>query len=149
MRLTLTRSLRSDVQSVLRRYLLTMFSATDIAKFLACQHIMSLDREEAEGKIRKPFFPDPGIELLRKLGLQHEQAYLQSFATQPAADRRDSHGHITNRGCRQDARSTAQGCCRCLSRRVSGGVLEGSSRLSCARRHAQHPRRLVLRGGRN
>jgi predicted RecB family nuclease len=63
-----------------------MFSATDIANFLACRHLTSLDREEAEGKIRKPFFHDPGIELLRRLGLQHEQAYLHSLAKQRAAE---------------------------------------------------------------
>ena len=54
-----------------------MFFATDIANFLACRHLTALDRAETAGGIRKPFFPDPGIDLLRKLGLQHERAYLQ------------------------------------------------------------------------
>ncbi|MGI9067178.1 MAG: hypothetical protein ACR2HX_12355 [Pyrinomonadaceae bacterium] len=47
-----------------------MFFATDIANSLACQHIATLDREEAEGKITKVIYADPGAELLRKLGLR-------------------------------------------------------------------------------
>ena len=57
-----------------------MIFATDISNFLACQHLTMLDRDEAAGKIRKPFFADPGIELIRKLGLKHEQAYLGLLA---------------------------------------------------------------------
>jgi predicted RecB family nuclease len=63
-----------------------MLSATDIANFLACHHLTALDRAEAAGGIRRPFFSDPGIELLRKLGLQHEQAYLHSLGEQQAAE---------------------------------------------------------------
>ncbi len=57
-----------------------MFTATDIADFLACQHLTTLERAEAAGQIMKPFFADPGIELLTRLGLQHEQAYLRKLA---------------------------------------------------------------------
>jgi hypothetical protein len=49
-----------------------MFNATEIANFLACQHIAALNREQAEGIISKRVFADPGAELLRKLGLEHE-----------------------------------------------------------------------------
>ncbi|MGI8732796.1 MAG: TM0106 family RecB-like putative nuclease [Pyrinomonadaceae bacterium] len=56
-----------------------MFFATDIANFLACQHIAALNREEAEGQIRKIVYADPGAELLRKLGLDHEQKYLNEL----------------------------------------------------------------------
>ena len=51
-----------------------MFSATDVANFLACHHLLKLDRAQATGEIKKPFFHDPGIELLRELGARHEQA---------------------------------------------------------------------------
>jgi uncharacterized protein len=54
-----------------------MFSATDVANFLACHHVMTLDRAEAAGQQKKPFFNDPGIELLRELGAKHERAYLE------------------------------------------------------------------------
>jgi predicted RecB family nuclease len=57
-----------------------MFSATAIADFLACQHLTALNRARAEGQIKKPYFPDPGLELLKKLGLAHEQAYLRQLA---------------------------------------------------------------------
>lgn len=52
------------------------FSATDIANFLACQHLTTLDHAEALGQIKRPYFPDPSLELLRRLGLRHEQKFL-------------------------------------------------------------------------
>lgn len=54
-----------------------MFSPTSLANFLACQHLTALDRAEAAGQIRKPFFADPGLDLLVKLGLAHEEKYLR------------------------------------------------------------------------
>jgi uncharacterized protein len=56
-----------------------MLSATAIANFLTCQHLTALDRAEAAGEIKKEFFPDPGLELLIRLGLEHEQAYLKGL----------------------------------------------------------------------
>jgi uncharacterized protein len=53
-----------------------MFSATDIASFLACRHTATLARAESKNEITKPFFKDPTVDLLRKLGLEHEQRYL-------------------------------------------------------------------------
>jgi len=57
-----------------------MFSSTDVANFLACHHLLTLDRAQAAGQIKKPFFHDPGIELLRALGANHEQAYFRHLA---------------------------------------------------------------------
>lgn len=54
-----------------------MFSPTSLANFLACQHLTALDRAESAGQIKKPFFADPGLDLLVKLGLAHEQKYLR------------------------------------------------------------------------
>jgi uncharacterized protein len=54
-----------------------MFSATHVAAFLACHHLSTLDRQQTEGLIEKPFFADPTIELLRELGARHEQDYLR------------------------------------------------------------------------
>jgi predicted RecB family nuclease len=56
-----------------------MFFATDITNYLACQHIATLNREHQEGKIRKKVYADPGAELLRKLGLEHEQKHLSEL----------------------------------------------------------------------
>lgn len=59
-----------------------MLFATDIANFLACRHLTTLDRAGRAGEISKPFFSDPGVELLRELGLRHERAYLRQLADQ-------------------------------------------------------------------
>jgi uncharacterized protein len=57
-----------------------MFSATDIASFLACRHTETLSRAESMDEIAKPFFKNPAVDLLRKLGLEHEQRYLRELA---------------------------------------------------------------------
>jgi predicted RecB family nuclease len=54
-----------------------MLSATDIANFLSCRHLLTLERAESRGEIQKPFFRDPGVELFRELGNRHETQYLQ------------------------------------------------------------------------
>ncbi|MFY9619742.1 MAG: hypothetical protein WAM70_06495 [Pyrinomonadaceae bacterium] len=59
-----------------------MFSPTSIADFLACRHLTALDRAAAAEEIKKPYFLDPGLELLIKLGNAHEQAYLTKLAEQ-------------------------------------------------------------------
>jgi predicted RecB family nuclease len=59
-----------------------MFSASDVANFLACHHLLTLDRADAAGQIEKPYFYDPGVELLRELGARHEQAYLRHLVDQ-------------------------------------------------------------------
>ena len=59
-----------------------MFSPTSIADFLACRHLTALNRATAAGQIKKPMFADPGLELLIKLGLQHEEAYLLELKNQ-------------------------------------------------------------------
>src|SRR6185295_6886815 len=56
-----------------------MFFATNITNFLACQHISTLNRQEALGEIKKTFYADPGAELLKKLGLDHEANYLKEL----------------------------------------------------------------------
>ncbi len=57
-----------------------MFSATDIASFLACPHTATLARAELRNEIKKPFFKNPTVDLLQKLGLEHEQRYLCELA---------------------------------------------------------------------
>src|SRR5580704_1237557 len=56
-----------------------MFSATDIASFLACRHTATLARAESKNEITKPFFQNQTIDLLRTLGLEHEQRYLREL----------------------------------------------------------------------
>ena len=57
-----------------------MFSASDVGNFIACHHLLTLDRAQAAGQIDKPYFQDPSIELLRELGARHEQAYFRHLA---------------------------------------------------------------------
>jgi predicted RecB family nuclease len=57
-----------------------MFSATDIASFLACRHTATLAHDESKNEITKPFFNNPTIDLLQKLGLEHEQRYLRELS---------------------------------------------------------------------
>src|SRR5215472_216431 len=59
-----------------------MFSPTQIAAFLACPHTATLDRAEARHEIKKPFFKNASIDLLQKLGLEHEQQYLRKLTEQ-------------------------------------------------------------------
>ncbi len=54
-----------------------MFSATDVANFLACHHTATLGLAESRKEIKRPFFSDPSIDLLQRLGLEHERRYLQ------------------------------------------------------------------------
>jgi predicted RecB family nuclease len=56
-----------------------MFSATDIASFLACRHTATLARAEWRNEITKPFFKNQTIDLLRTLGIEHEQRYLREL----------------------------------------------------------------------
>jgi predicted RecB family nuclease len=63
--------------------ILCFFTATDIANFVACKHLLTLKFEAAEGMIQKPYFHDLGVELLRELGERHETAYLNQLAEKP------------------------------------------------------------------
>src|SRR5687767_4368795 len=56
-----------------------MFSPTSIANFLACPHLITLERAAAAGDIKRPYFADPGLELLKKLGAAHEEEYLRQL----------------------------------------------------------------------
>ena len=56
-----------------------MFSATDIINFLACRHLSVLEQDAAAGRREKPFSRDPSQELLRELGIRHEQNYLHKL----------------------------------------------------------------------
>ena len=62
-----------------------MFSPTSIADFLACQHLTALNRVEAAGQIKRPYFADPLLDLLIRLGEAHERAYLNQLAEEGRA----------------------------------------------------------------
>ncbi len=55
-------------------------SATDLVGFLACGHLTNLDRALVAGKIAKPDRgDDPGLDLLRRRGWEHEQRYIEEL----------------------------------------------------------------------
>jgi len=63
-----------------------MFTATDIGNFLACRHLVTLEREAAAGNLKKPFFSDPSPDLLRELGIEHERQHLRRLKEEAGAD---------------------------------------------------------------
>lgn len=62
-----------------------MFSPTSIANFLACPHLTALDRAAGAEQIKRPYFADPLLDFLIKLGQAHEQAYLSQLTEQGLA----------------------------------------------------------------
>jgi hypothetical protein len=61
------------------------FSASDVANFLACHHLLTLDIEHGAGHIERPFFRGPSIEFLRALGAKHEHSYLHHLMECPGS----------------------------------------------------------------
>jgi uncharacterized protein len=53
-----------------------IFSATDLSSFLACPHLTLLNRRTALGGPKPRQFDDPGLEVLRQRGKEHEQRFL-------------------------------------------------------------------------
>ncbi len=59
-----------------------MLSATDLANHLSCRHLTQLELRRASGDLQKPYRSDPGLEVLRQKGADHERAYLEHLAAQ-------------------------------------------------------------------
>jgi predicted RecB family nuclease len=51
-------------------------SATDLSNHLACHHLSVLDLSVARGARKAPDWKSPDLEIVRQLGMEHEQAYL-------------------------------------------------------------------------
>jgi predicted RecB family nuclease len=58
-----------------------LYSATDLAHHLSCQHLTELERKFAEGGLKREHYHDHVLELLIELGERHEQAYLDYLET--------------------------------------------------------------------
>ena len=54
----------------------SQFFASDLTDFVACRHLIALERMTAHGRLKRPFFDDPMLEVLRQRGLEHEAAYV-------------------------------------------------------------------------
>ena len=56
-----------------------ILSATDVSAFLACRHLTTLELAAARGGPKRPHFHDPGMEVLRQRGEEHEQKVLAGY----------------------------------------------------------------------
>ena len=61
---------------------MTIFTATDLAKHLACRHLTSLDLRAARGEIDRIYRNDPAVAVLVERGYRHEAAYLSYLKDQ-------------------------------------------------------------------
>jgi len=55
-----------------------LLSATDLGRFLSCQHLTALDLAVAKGlRAKPPVYPDPALEILIERGIEHEKAFIE------------------------------------------------------------------------
>jgi uncharacterized protein len=54
-------------------------SATDVSGYLPCPHLTTLERARARGERERPYFSDPGKDVLRERGKQHEADLLEGY----------------------------------------------------------------------
>jgi uncharacterized protein len=66
----------------MRRAPAVSFSATDVASFLACQHLTALDLRVASGELERPAQNDIERRMLEKRGLEHEARVLDHYRRQ-------------------------------------------------------------------
>jgi predicted RecB family nuclease len=56
-----------------------LLSPSDLAGYLACPHLTTLELAVARGQLAKPFRHNPHADLIRRKGDEHERAYLESL----------------------------------------------------------------------
>jgi uncharacterized protein len=59
-----------------------VYAATDLVAFLACSHLLALERAALAGLVERPVRNDPSIDLIAKRGLDHEHRYLEELRAQ-------------------------------------------------------------------
>jgi uncharacterized protein len=57
-------------------------SASDLSNHLACRHCTALDMQVASGNLAAPAWNSPDTQVLRDLGVAHENDYVQSLVGQ-------------------------------------------------------------------
>src|SRR2546427_10940829 len=55
------------------------FSASDLNDFLECEHLTQLELAVVRGDLQRPNTVNPSADLVRRKGIEHEAAYLQSL----------------------------------------------------------------------
>lgn len=78
-----------------------IYAATDLSNFLACPHLTQKSLAAARGGPTPPRFDDPGAEVLRQRGFEHEQGYLRRLEQDV--------GSVTTVGREEDFWSTTWG----------------------------------------
>jgi predicted RecB family nuclease len=57
-------------------------SATDLSAHLGCHHLTQLNLRAARGELKRPYYDDPTLEILREKGIEHEAQYLAHLKSQ-------------------------------------------------------------------
>ena len=52
-----------------------VYSATDLVAYLACEHLIQLERAALAGLVERPIRADPELDVIRERGFQHEARY--------------------------------------------------------------------------
>jgi predicted RecB family nuclease len=52
-----------------------VYSATDLVAYLACEHLIQLERAALVGLVERPIRDDPELDVIRRRGFQHEARY--------------------------------------------------------------------------
>jgi predicted RecB family nuclease len=54
----------------------SVYAATDLVAYLACEHLTQLERAAMAGLVRRPMRDDPELDIIRKRGFEHERRFL-------------------------------------------------------------------------
>src|SRR5690349_2912807 len=52
-----------------------VYSATDLVAYLACEHLIQLERAALAGLVERPIRDDPELDVIRRRGFQHEARF--------------------------------------------------------------------------
>lgn len=55
-------------------------AATDLSNHLSCEHLTQLERKVALGKLKRPSYRDPSLDVLIQRGREHEAAYVKHLS---------------------------------------------------------------------
>ena len=56
-----------------------VYAATDLVAYLACEHLIGLERAALAGLTSRPMRDDPELDVLRKRGFEHERRFLDDL----------------------------------------------------------------------
>ena len=91
-------------------------SASDLVGHLDCRHLTDLDVEALHGRIQRPHFHDPLLDILVKRGALHERSYLE---------------HLADEGC-QVVEIEGAGATRALADRTLHAMRSGAQAIAQA-----------------